>query len=95
MSSHKNFCALTVSMIVGASCCVPSYAQHKMSLQSLFDLADRQNQRIKVSEVALKAAFLPVALQSILSPDWDLNRCRMANSPHHIGATALQLRPVR
>ena len=56
MSSHKNFCALTVSMIVGASCCVPSYAQHKMSLQSLFDLADRQNQRIKVSEAALKAA---------------------------------------
>ena len=56
MSSHKYFCALTVSMIVGASCCVPTYAQHKMSLQSLFDLADRQNQRIKVSEVALKAA---------------------------------------
>ena len=61
MSSHKNFCALTVSMIVGASCCVPSYAQHKMSLQSLFDLADRQNQRIKVSEVALKAADEGVA----------------------------------
>ena len=56
MSSHKYFCALTVSMIVGASCCVPTYAQHKMSLQSLFDLADRQNQRIKVSEAALKAA---------------------------------------
>ena len=56
MSSHKYFCALTVSMIVGAGCCVPTYAQHKMSLQSLFDLADRQNQRIKVSEVALKAA---------------------------------------
>jgi hypothetical protein len=56
MSSHKNFCALTVSMIVGASCCVPTYAQHKMSLKSLFDLADRQNQRIKVSEAALKAA---------------------------------------
>ena len=61
MSSHKNFCALTVSMIVGASCCVPSYAQHKMSLKSLFDLADRQNQRIKVSEVALKAADEGVA----------------------------------
>ena len=56
MSSHKYFCALTVSMIVGAGCCVPTYAQHKMSLKSLFDLADRQNQRIKVSEVALKAA---------------------------------------
>ncbi len=39
MSNHKYFCALTVSMIVGASCCVPSYAQHKMNLQSLFDLA--------------------------------------------------------
>ncbi len=25
MSSHKNFCALTVSMIVGAGCCVPTY----------------------------------------------------------------------
>ena len=56
MSSHKYFCALTVSMIVGAGCCVPTYAQHKMSLKSLFDLADRQNQRIKVSEAALKAA---------------------------------------
>ena len=61
MSSHKYFCALTVSMIVGAGCCVPTYAQHKMSLQSLFDLADRQNQRIKVSEAALKAAEEGVA----------------------------------
>jgi outer membrane protein TolC len=32
-----------------------------MSLQSLFDLADRQNQRIKVSEAALKAAEEGVA----------------------------------
>ncbi len=61
MSSRKYFCALTVSMIVGADCCVPMYAQHKMSLQSLFDLADRQNQRIKVSEAALKAAEEGVA----------------------------------
>ena len=61
MSSRKYFCALTVSMIVGAGCCVPTYAQHKMSLQSLFDLADRQNQRIKVSEAALKAAEEGVA----------------------------------
>ena len=61
MSSHKYFCALTVSMIVGASCCVPTYAQHKMSLQSLFDLADQQSQRIKVSEAALKAAEEGVA----------------------------------
>ena len=61
MNSHKCFCALTVSMIVGASCCLPSYAQHRMSLQSLFDLADQQNQRIKVSEAALKAAEEGVA----------------------------------
>ncbi len=61
MNYHKYFCALTVSMMVGASCCVPSYAQHKMSLKSLFDLADQQNQRIKVSEAALKAAEEGVA----------------------------------
>lgn len=61
MSNRKFLCALTVSTIVGASCCVPTYAQHKMSLQSLFDLADQQNQRIKVSEVALKAAEEGVA----------------------------------
>ena len=56
MSSHKYFCALAVSMMVGASCCVPTYAQCRMSLQTLFDLADQQSQRIKVSEAALKAA---------------------------------------
>lgn len=61
MNSHKCFCALTVSMIVGAGCCVPTYAQHRMSLQSLFDLADQQNQRIRVSEVTLKAAEEEVA----------------------------------
>ena len=74
MNSHKYFCALTVSMIVGASCCVPSYAQHRMSLQSLFDLADQQNQRIKVSEVALKAAEEGVAsAKSALLPSVELS----------------------
>ena len=73
MSSHKYFCALTVSMIVGASCCVPTYAQHKMSLQSLFDLADHQNQRIKVSEEALKAAEEGVAsAKSAMLPSVEL-----------------------
>lgn len=61
MNSHKCFCALAVSMMVGASCCVPTYAQHRMSLQTLFDLADQQSQRIKVSEAALKAAEEGVA----------------------------------
>ena len=74
MNSHKYFCALSVSMIVGASCCVPSYAQHRMSLQSLFDLADQQNQRIKVSEVALKAAEEGVAsAKSALLPSVELS----------------------
>lgn len=62
MNNHKFLCALTVSMIVGVSCCVPVCAQQKMSLQSLFDLADKQNQRIKVSEEALMAAEEEVAL---------------------------------
>ena len=61
MNSHKCFCALAVSMMVGASCCVPTYAQHRMSLQTLFDLADQQSQRIKVSEAALKVAEEGVA----------------------------------
>ena len=61
MNSHKCFCALAVSIMVGASCCVPTYAQHRMSLQTLFDLADQQSQRIKVSEAALKAAEEGVA----------------------------------
>ena len=56
MRKHKCFCALAVTMIVGAGSCVPTYAQHKMSLQSLFDLADRQNQRIKVSGQVLNSA---------------------------------------
>ena len=61
MNCHRYFCALAVTVIVGANGCVPASAQHKMSLQSLYDLADRQSQRIKVSEVALKAAEEGVA----------------------------------
>ena len=61
MNNHKFLCALAVTMMVGAKCCVPVCAQQRMSLQSLFDLADQQSQRIKVSEVALKAAEEGVA----------------------------------
>ena len=56
MNNRKFLCALAVTMMVGAKCCVPVCAQQRMSLQSLFDLADQQSQRIKVSEEALKAA---------------------------------------
>lgn len=61
LMNHRFLCTLAVTMTVGVSCCVPVCAQQKMSLQSLFDLADQQSQRIKVSEVALKAAEVGVA----------------------------------
>ena len=74
MNDHKYLCALAVWVIVGASCCVPTFAQQRMSLQSLFDLADQQNQRIKVSEAALKAAEEGVAsAKSALLPSVELN----------------------
>ena len=56
MYNHKFLCALAVVAAVGAGGCVPMCAQQRISLQSLFDLADQQSQRIKVSEAALKAA---------------------------------------
>ena len=74
MSNHKILGALAVMMAVGASCCVPVCAQQRMSLQSLYDLADQQNQRIKVSEAALKAAEEGVAsAKSALLPSVELS----------------------
>ena len=74
MSNHKILGALAVMMAVGASCCVPVCAQQRMSLQSLYDLADRQNQRIKVSEAALKAAEEGVAsAKSAMLPSVELS----------------------
>ena len=74
MNNHKFLCALAVWVMVGANCCVPTFAQQRMSLQSLFDLADQQSQRIKVSEVALKAAEEGVAsAKSALLPSVELS----------------------
>ena len=74
MSKHKFICTLAISMIVGASCCVPSYAQQRMSLKSFYDLADQQSQRIKVSEAALKASEEGVAsAKSALLPSVELS----------------------
>ena len=74
MSNHKILSALAVMMAVGASCCVPVCAQQRMSLQSLYDLADQQNQRIKVSEAALKAAEEGVAsAKSAMLPSVELS----------------------
>lgn len=74
MNNHKFLCALAVTMMVGASCCVPVCAQQRMSLQSLFDLADQQSQCIKVSQVALEAAKEGVAsAKSALLPSVELS----------------------
>ena len=74
MSKHKFICTLAISMIVGASCCVPSCAQQRMSLKSFYDLADQQSQRIKVSEAALKASEEGVAsAKSALLPSVELS----------------------
>ena len=74
MNIHKFLCALAVTMMVGASGCVPVCTQQRMSLQSLFDLTDQQSQRIKVSEAALKAAEEGVAsAKSALLPSVELS----------------------
>lgn len=74
MYNHKFLCALAVIAAVGAGGCVPMRAQQKMSLQSLFDLADQQSQRIKVSEAALKAAEEGVAsAKTALLPSVELS----------------------
>lgn len=74
MYNHKFLCALAVIAAVGAGGCVPMRAQQKMSLQSLFDLADQQSQRIKVSEAALKAAEEGVAsAKTALLPSFELS----------------------
>ena len=74
MSNHKILGALAVMMAVGASCCVSVCAQQRMSLQSLYDLADQQSQRIKVSEAALKAAEEGVAsAKSAMLPSVELS----------------------
>ena len=74
MYNHKFLCALAVVAAVGAGGCVPMRAQQRMSLQSLFDLADQQSQRIKVSEAALKAAEEGVAsAKTALLPSVELS----------------------
>lgn len=74
MYNHKFLCALAVTAAVGAGGCVPMRAQQRMSLQSLFDLADQQSQRIKVSEAALKAAEEGVAsAKTALLPSVELS----------------------
>ena len=72
------FFALAIVMIVEGAFCVPICAQESavqtMTLTELYDLADRQSQRVRMSEVALQAANEGVAAaKSALLPSVDLS----------------------
>jgi Outer membrane protein len=78
MNKFRVIYALAVAMIVGESCFVPIYAQdlavQTMSLTTLYNLADQQSLKIKVSEMALQAANEGVAVaKSALLPSVDLS----------------------
>lgn len=70
--------ALAITLIVEGAFFVPIYAQERavqtMTLTTLYDLADRQSQKVRVSEVALRAADEGVAAaKSALLPSVDLS----------------------
>lgn len=70
--------ALAITLIVEGAFSVPIYAQERavqtMTLTTLYDLADRQSQKVRVSEVALRAADEGVAAaKSALLPSVDLS----------------------
>ena len=72
------YSALAVALMAGEPCLVPIYAQDKavqaMTLTALYNLADQQSQKVRVSEVALQAASEGVAAaKSALLPSVDLS----------------------
>lgn len=72
------YSALAITLIAEGAFFVPICAQEKavqtMTLTTLYDLADRQSQKVRVSEVALRAADEGVAAaKSALLPSVDLN----------------------
>ena len=74
MNKFMVFFALAIVMIVEGAFCVPICAQESavqtMTLTELYDLADRQSQRVRMSEVALQAANEGVAAaKSALLPN--------------------------
>lgn len=69
---------LAIVLIVEGLFCVPMCAQEKavqeVTLTTLYDLADRQSQKVRVSEVALRAADEGVsAAKSAMLPSVDLS----------------------
>lgn len=78
MSKFMVYSALAVALMAEGTFCVPICAQEKvvqtMTLSTLFDLADQQSQKVRVSEVALRAADEGVAAaKSALLPSVDLS----------------------
>ena len=78
MNKLMAFSALAVSVMAGEACLVPAYAQETteqtMTLKALYNLADRQSRKVKISEVALQAADEGVAAaKSALLPSLDLS----------------------
>lgn len=72
------YSALAVVLMAGEACLVPIYAQDRavqaMTLTTLYNLADQQSQKVKVSEVALRAANEGLAAaKSALLPSVDLS----------------------
>ena len=78
MSKLMVYSALAVALMAGETCLVPLSAQDRtvqtMTLPALYNLADLQSRKIRVSEVALRAANEGVAAaKSALLPDVDLS----------------------
>lgn len=78
MNKFMVYSALAIVLIAKGFLCVPICAQENsvqtMTLASLYDLADQQSQKVRVSEVALQAAEEGVAaVKSALLPSVDLS----------------------
>lgn len=78
MNKFMVYSALAIMLIAKGFFCAPICAQENsvqaMTLASLYDLADRQSQKVRVSEVALRAAEEEVAaVKSALLPSVDLS----------------------
>lgn len=78
MNKFMVYSALAIVLITKGFLCAPICAQENsvqaMTLASLYDLADRQSQKVRVSEVALRAAEEGVAaVKSALLPSVDLS----------------------
>lgn len=78
MNKFIAYSALAIALIAEGAFCVPICAQEKavqvVTLTTLYDLTDRQSQKVRVSEVALRAANEGVAAaKSALLPSVDLS----------------------